>query len=149
MGGQIVRRPETAQRFLCYFVVTEGGVSMKNSKLMKSSLGNRSLLPPRKKKPSGQTFFLSWMEGVARHINDPVARLRFLRAAAPSASARGARRSYLSRKEVRVVIALLLAVVVCFAIATGYAWLSKPADGQKAPAQSRNGTPAGAASRTK
>jgi len=32
----------------------------------------------------GRDSFLPWVEGVALHIGDPVARLRFLRAAAPS-----------------------------------------------------------------
>jgi len=32
---------------------------------------------------SRHVYFGSWVEGVARHINDPVQRLRFVRVAAP------------------------------------------------------------------
>jgi hypothetical protein len=57
-------------------------------------------------------FFFPWMEGVARHIQDPVARLRFLRVAAPcvqSGSARPAQRPIL-------ILLLSLAAIACLII---------------------------------
>jgi hypothetical protein len=63
-------------------------------------------------------FFVPWMEGVARHIQDPVARLRFLRVAAPCVqpgSAKPGRRPSL-------LLLLSLAAIACLitALIAGY-----------------------------
>jgi hypothetical protein len=70
-------------------------------------------------------IFMPWMEGVARNIQDPVARLRFLRIAAPfvgSESARGRRRAI-------PLLLLSLAAIVCVIVvfAAGHGKSAAPA----------------------
>jgi hypothetical protein len=61
------------------------------------------------------------MEGVARHIQDPVARLRFLKVAAPCVEA-GATSSTRSGRRTLLMLVVCLAAIACviIAFAAGY-----------------------------
>ena len=58
-------------------------------------------------------FFIPWMEGVARHIEDPVARLRFLRIAAPFV---GSSPAASGRRRIPLLLLLLSAIVGVIAL---------------------------------
>jgi hypothetical protein len=58
-------------------------------------------------------FFIPWMEGVARHIEDPVARLRFLRIAAPFV---GSGSAGPGRRRIPLLLLLLSAIVGVIAL---------------------------------
>lgn len=81
-------------------------------------------------RPPGKESLLPWVEGVARHIGDPVARLRFLRAAAPHArpgTPATRRRTFMLLLELTLVVFLILAFTM--------AWVRfvKPPVGPKSP----------------
>ncbi|HEY3825892.1 MAG TPA: hypothetical protein VGL82_15110 [Bryobacteraceae bacterium] len=80
----------------------------------------------------GPESFVPWVEGVALHIGDPVARLRFLKVATPcvpsGAVAPSRPRAAKLLVELAVVVALILAFVMTFV------WFVK------APAKSAAGT---------
>lgn len=66
---------------------------------------------------SRQAFFETWVDGVARHIPDPVQRLRFVRVAGPCKTAAPpviARRRVIVFPAVRVVVFLMLASVAAW-----------------------------------
>jgi hypothetical protein len=60
----------------------------------------------------GPDTFLKWVEGVALHIGDPVARLRFLRIAAPCAETAApplpCRRTHMPLVDLALVVFLIL-----------------------------------------
>lgn len=71
----------------------------------------------------GPGSFLPWVEGVAMHIGDPVARLRFLKVAAPCAQS-GApipRRS----RIFKFLLELAVAVILILAFTMTFVWFVK------------------------
>lgn len=66
-------------------------------------------------------FFVPWMEGVARHIQDPVARLRFLRVAAPCVGSRSAKSGHRTILLLLLSLAALAVLIIAFAAGHGKA----------------------------
>jgi len=71
----------------------------------------------------GPGSFLPWVEGVALHIGDPVARLRFLKVAAPCVhtGAPVPRRS----RIFKFLVELAVAVILILAFTMAFVWFVK------------------------
>jgi hypothetical protein len=66
---------------------------------------------------SRHEFYEGWLQGVARHINDPVQRLRFVRVAAPSKPATPPRPSRVRAMMFPSVVVVLLSLLLVSATA--------------------------------
>jgi hypothetical protein len=88
-------------------------------------------------KPWGPESFLPWVEGVALHIGDPVARLRFLKVATPCIHARSPvpPRS----RTAKLLVELAVAVLLILAFALTFVWFVKaPIGSDTSPTQARS-----------
>jgi hypothetical protein len=79
----------------------------------------------------GPESFVPWVEGVALHIGDPVARLRFLKVATPCVPSGAVARSRPRAAKLLVELAVVVALILAFAMT--FVWFVK------APAKSDAG----------
>lgn len=88
------------------------------------------------KRSWGPGSFLPWVEGVALHIVDPVARLRFLKSAAPcvQSPAPVPRRS----RIFKFVLELAVAVILILAFTMIFVWFVKTPIGTADPGTTRH-----------